>query len=115
MNLVFFDPVNKTMFLGDSARPHTRTESLERFRFSLADKRVSHDRFNQTKHFESNLPIALHPIAPVVSKVGFKYRQPHEASRWTWAWLFPDAPGSGRTTIAGRFEAKLINGLFLPD
>lgn len=62
------DKVDDAMLLGQSTRPRSCGEVLERFRFSDAVKWIAHDRFNEIECSEGDLSVGIDPVAEVFSK-----------------------------------------------
>jgi hypothetical protein len=66
--------IHEPMFLRDSPRPDTGTESLQWLGLALTAKRVSHDCFNQTQHAECDPSILFDPIREILAEFRFKDR-----------------------------------------
>ena len=68
VDTVVADEVNEAVFLGETARPDTGGEILERFRLADAAEGIAHDRFDQVEGAQGHLSVGFDPVVQVVTE-----------------------------------------------
>lgn len=67
------DDINQAMLLSGAARPHTRTEKLQRFGFSDSLEWIFQDGFYQLKYAKRGFAVRCNPVFQIFSKFRVKH------------------------------------------
>jgi hypothetical protein len=67
------DAVYEAVLLSDSPGPAAAEHVFQRFGFSNAFERVSHDRIHQIKYSQRDSALVFDPKSEVLKKLGLKY------------------------------------------